>query len=153
MYIYIYISNKNIYMIYIQCVYVSLCKYIGIKNIYFHIYKHIPYTSMYLCVQYIHLHFKDTSSSKFPYSKGKQKFQEIYIHSCSSRKEWQPTPVFLPGRSHGQRSLVGYHPWGCKESDTIEQLTLTNILINFLTLFLFGCSEYLLLCEGFLQLL
>ena len=30
------------------------------------------------------------------------------------------TPVFLPGKSHGQRSLVGYSPWGCKESDTTE---------------------------------
>ena len=29
------------------------------------------------------------------------------------RRKWQPTPVFLPGRSHGQRSLIGYSPWGC----------------------------------------
>ena len=36
------------------------------------------------------------------------------------RRKWQPTPVFLPGESHGQRSLVGYSPWGCKESDTTE---------------------------------
>ena len=34
----------------------------------------------------------------------------------------KPTPVFLPGESHGQRSLVGYSPWGCKESDTTELL-------------------------------
>ena len=34
----------------------------------------------------------------------------------------QPTPVFLPGESHGRRSLVGYSPWGRKESDTTEQL-------------------------------
>ena len=40
------------------------------------------------------------------------------------RREWQPTPVFLPGESHGQRSLVGYSPWGQKESDTMEWLTL-----------------------------
>jgi len=32
------------------------------------------------------------------------------------RRAWQPTPVFLPGKAHGQRSLVGYSPWGCKES-------------------------------------
>ena len=37
------------------------------------------------------------------------------------RRKWQPTPVFLPGKSHGRRSLVGYSPWGCKESDTTEQ--------------------------------
>ena len=30
------------------------------------------------------------------------------------RRKWQPTPVFLPGKSYGQRSLVGYSPWGCK---------------------------------------
>ena len=35
---------------------------------------------------------------------------------------WQPTPVFLPGESHGQRSLVGYSPWGCKESNTTEAI-------------------------------
>ena len=39
------------------------------------------------------------------------------------RKEWQPTPVFLPGEFHGQMSLAGYSPWGPKESDMIEQLT------------------------------
>ena len=39
------------------------------------------------------------------------------------RKKWQPTPVFLPGKSHGQRSLAGYSPWGHKKSDMTEQLT------------------------------
>ena len=33
---------------------------------------------------------------------------------------WQPTPVFLPGKSNGQESLVGYSPWGCKELDMTE---------------------------------
>ena len=36
------------------------------------------------------------------------------------RGAWQPTPVSLPGESHGQRSLMGYSPWGCKESDMTE---------------------------------
>ena len=38
-------------------------------------------------------------------------------------RAWLPTPVFLPGESHGQRSLEGYSPWHCKESDTTEQLS------------------------------
>ena len=38
------------------------------------------------------------------------------------RRQWQPTPVLLPGKSHGRRSLVGCNPWGCEESDTTEQL-------------------------------
>ena len=41
-------------------------------------------------------------------------------------KKWQPTPVFLPGKFHGERNLVGYSPWGCKESDTTERLTQTH---------------------------
>ena len=36
------------------------------------------------------------------------------------RRAWQPTPVFLPGESQGQRSLAGNNPWGHKQSDTIE---------------------------------
>ena len=39
------------------------------------------------------------------------------------RRAWQPTPVFLPGESHGQRSLVGYNPWGCTELDMTKCLS------------------------------
>ena len=39
------------------------------------------------------------------------------------RRKWQPIPVFLLGKFHGQRSLAVYSPWGCKESDTTEQLS------------------------------
>ena len=38
------------------------------------------------------------------------------------RRQWHPTPVLLPGKSHGQRSLVGCSPWGHTELDTTEQL-------------------------------
>ena len=41
-------------------------------------------------------------------------------------RKWQPIPVFLPGKFHGQRSLVGYSPWGHKESDPTEGLTTTT---------------------------
>ena len=40
----------------------------------------------------------------------------------SGRRQWQPTPVLLPGKSHGRRSLVGCNPWGRQESDTSERL-------------------------------
>ena len=42
------------------------------------------------------------------------------------RGKWQPTPVFLPGKSHGQRSPVDYSPWGLKESDTTEWLNMQS---------------------------
>ena len=41
------------------------------------------------------------------------------------QREWLPTVVFLPGEFHGQRSLAGYSPWGRKESDKTERLTLS----------------------------
>ena len=40
----------------------------------------------------------------------------------SWRRQWHPTPVLLPGKSHGRRSLVGCSPWGRQESDTTERL-------------------------------
>ena len=45
----------------------------------------------------------------------------IFTHSFQ-RRQGQPTPVLLPGKSHGRRSLEGYSPWGRKELDTTEQL-------------------------------
>ena len=45
-----------------------------------------------------------------------------WVGKISWRRKWQPTPVFLPGKSHGRRSLVGYSPWGCKELDMTERL-------------------------------
>ena len=43
------------------------------------------------------------------------------------RRKWQPTPVLLPGKFHGRRSLVGYSPWDCKELHTTEQLHFSNV--------------------------
>ena len=49
---------------------------------------------------------------------------DLWVGKMPWRRAWQPTPVFLPGESHGKRSLVGYSPWGHKELDTTEPLTL-----------------------------
>ena len=45
-----------------------------------------------------------------------------FLYSFQQGRQWQPTPVLLPGKSHGQRSLVGCSPWGREESDTTERL-------------------------------
>ena len=49
------------------------------------------------------------------------------VGKISWRRKWQPTPVFLPEKSHGWRSLVDYSPWGCRESDTTERLHFTYL--------------------------
>ena len=43
-------------------------------------------------------------------------------HARRRRRQWHPTPVLLPGKSHGRRSLGGYSPWGRKEPDMTERL-------------------------------
>ena len=59
-----------------------------------------------------------------------------WIGKIPWRREWQPTPAFLPGELHGQRRLAGYSPQDCKELDMTEQLThmycTTLILQSFL---------------------
>ena len=58
--------------------------------------------------------------------------QETWVRSLGWEdpwtRKWQPTPVFLPGESHGRRSLVGYSPRGREESDMTEQLHFTSVL-------------------------
>ena len=46
-----------------------------------------------------------------------------WVGKIPCRRAWQPTPAFLPGKSHGQRSLAGYSPWGRKESNMTERLS------------------------------
>ena len=45
---------------------------------------------------------------------------DLWVGKISQRRKWQPTPVFLPGKFHGQRCLMGYSLWGRKELNTIE---------------------------------
>ena len=49
----------------------------------------------------------------------------LWVGKSPWRRKWQPTPVFLPGEFHGQKSLVCYSPWGRKEPDATERLTLS----------------------------
>ena len=75
-----------------------------------------------------------------------------WVRKIPWRRAWQPTPVFLPGESHGQRSLAGYSPWGHTESDMTQRLSsssssyrtsilghchLTTVLLSLLPILLF----------------
>ena len=50
-----------------------------------------------------------------------------WVRKIPWRRSWQPTPVFLPEKLHGQRSLAGYNPWGRKEPDTAEHIGNRNV--------------------------
>ena len=68
-----------------------------------------------------------------PANTGRHKRQEFkpWVRKIPWSRKWQPTPVFLAGEFHRQRSLVGYSPWGHKEFDTTERLTLTLSSVDF----------------------
>ena len=79
---------------------------------------------------------KQTFFQRHP--KGQQMHVKVFsITIISWRREWLPTPVFLPGESHGERSLAGYSPYGCKELDMTEltlSLSITREMLVKITL-------------------
>ena len=63
---------------------------------------------------------------------GRPRF-DPWVGKIPWRRKWQPTPVLLPGKSYGQRRLVGYSPWGRRESDTTEPDTTEQLDFDFIT--------------------
>jgi len=86
--------------------------------------RHEKYNSS--CLSQAHPDFQSKISFTPAFSKHCLWFQLESLKELKApwKRKWHPTPVFLPGEFHGQRSLVDYSPWGHKESDTTEQLTL-----------------------------
>jgi len=63
-----------------------------------------------------------SKKKNFACQRGRHKRQRFnpWVGKIPWRRAWHPTPVFLSGATHGQRSLMGYSPWGHKDSDKIE---------------------------------
>ena len=68
-----------------------------------------------------------SDGKKSAYNVGRPGF-DPWVRKIPWRRKWHPTPVLLPGKSHGLRSLVGYSPWGRKESDITERLCFTSLV-------------------------
>ena len=85
------------------------------------------YLQLLICFWGLHiLGFPDGASGKesaYQCRKHKRSGFDPWVGKMPWRRKWQPTPVFLPGKFHGQRSLAGYSPWGHKESDMTKQLS------------------------------
>ena len=77
----------------------------------------------WLTVTHVYTDFPGGASGKEPVCQSRRykRFRlSPWVGKIPWRRAWQPTPAFLSGESHGQRSLVGYSPWCCKESNTTE---------------------------------
>ena len=83
------------------------------------------YWFIYIWIRCIWDFLGDTSSKEFACQCRRHKSHGFApcVRKIPWRRKWQPTPVFLPGKSHGQRSLAGYSPWGHKESDMMKSLS------------------------------
>ena len=89
--------------------------------------RNTPYTKIHTYI-ILHQNYQLGSYQGFPGGiSGKEPACQLrrcrfnpWVGKIPWRRKWQPTPVFLPGESHGQRSLVGYDPQGHKESGTTE---------------------------------
>ena len=94
--------------------------------IYIYIYMYIYiYTEELICwVIWLTLGFSsDAVVKNLPANAGDSRDVGLIprVRKIPWRRKWQPAPLFLPGESHGQWSLVGYSPWGRKESNMTEQ--------------------------------
>ena len=61
------------------------------------------------------------------YKRSRRHEFDPWVRKIPCRMNWQPTSVFLPGKSYGHRILVGYSPWGCKKSDMTEHTCKINV--------------------------
>ena len=73
---------------------------------------------------YLRHSFPSSSESKVSACSAGDLGFDSWVGKIPWRRAWQPTPVFLPGKSHGHRSLMDYSPWGHKGSFTTEQLSM-----------------------------
>ena len=124
-YIYIFYSMDGFYGFFHKMLPKNLNELFGPPNICIHecvhicIYIHTLYTYTHIYILYTHTHTYIYNFSITSYRKIQMNFLASPIYVLKKYIYiWQPTSVFLPGEPHGQKSLAGYSPWGCKQSET-----------------------------------
>ena len=93
-----------------HCWIISIIFFASAPWLILHIYVYVIYTHIWVSLVIQTVENAPANAGKF----------NPWVGKIPWRRERQPTPVFLPGEFHGQRSLVGYSPWGHKESDTTQ---------------------------------
>ena len=89
----------------------------------FHSFLLLNSISLYICTTSLSDSLVDQVIKSLPVMQETQ--VQFLVGKIPWRREWQPTPVFLPGEFHGQRNLAGYRPWGRQQLDMTEWLTLS----------------------------
>ena len=93
--------------------------FVSLGNLFYkgfvHLIQIVIYVAIYLFIWAFSRHTgKESACQCWRYKR--HRF-DSWVRKSPWKRKWQPTPVFLPEKSHGQRSLVGYSPWGHRESD------------------------------------
>ena len=84
----------------------------------------------------------DGKESGCPWRRYRRHRINPWVGKIPWKSKWQPTPVFLSGKLHGQRSPVVYSPWGHKESDMTERLTLLSSLWQIIIVYIGSVTFY-----------
>ena len=84
-----------------------------------------------LCLPFRAFQWLGGKESTCQFRRCKRRGFNPWVRKILWRRKWQPTPVFLPGKSHGHRSLAGYSPQGCKELDVTKWLS-THASLQFI---------------------
>ena len=92
-----------------------------LKNALFLLYESLYFGGNIYC--YWHSRWLSGKKSAYQCRRHRRRRFSPWVRKIPWRRKWQPTPAFLPGESHGQRSLVGYSPQGRRESDTTKGLS------------------------------
>ena len=105
---------RNMHVCGCLCIYAYTCVYICVCVCV------LSLTYAFTCICTDRMDFPGGSDDKESASNAGDPGSIPGVRKIPWRRVWQPTTVFLPGESHGQRSLTGYSPWGHKESDMTE---------------------------------
>ena len=117
-----YYSCHYIYIIWMQLEYMFCTQYMGTHLVGLDSSSH-TYLWFHLSMpKYAHQDFPGGSDGKASCLQCRRPGFDPWVRKILWWRKWQPTPVLLPVKSHGQRSMVGYNPQGRKESDTTERL-------------------------------
>ena len=101
------------------CVYVHVSLCVFTLSICIHAVTCVCYVCVYSPI-YVLLGFPEAQTVKNLPTTQKTCILDLWVRKIPWRREWLPTPVFLPEELHGPRTLVGYSPWGHKALDTAE---------------------------------
>ena len=117
-----------------------ICIFYIFKNYIFSFFKKLSTFALFSSSTLVNLRLPWWLSEKEFSCQCRRRWFDPWVRNIPWRRKWLPTQVFLPGKSHGQKSLVGYSPWGCKKV-RYDWTTLVNLSFSCFFFFFLQCAK------------